>query len=69
MSFDEICSILVSMSVLKVDHSKILDDAIKQLTPNLHKLNNNNLIQLLSAGKYIFKYKKHSGIFYLIIFI
>lgn len=63
MTLDELCSMIVGISALNIGYIHILGDLINQVTKKIFKFDNNHLIQLLSAGNYIFKFKKHSGIY------
>jgi hypothetical protein len=62
MNLDEICSLLVSFSVLDLDPNKIYKDLGVCIKDNIHKFDNIQLIQLISCGKYLFNTKLHSGI-------
>jgi hypothetical protein len=67
MENDEICSLMISFSVLMVWESKILDEILSYIKNNHDKFNNNQLIQLASSGKYIFSLKnRHTELYKLI---
>ncbi len=61
MNLGELCSLLVSFSVLNMDHTNLHKDILFVLNKNLDKLTNQQLVQLISVAKYISKFNKHSG--------
>lgn len=62
MTLDEICSVIVSISVLNLEFFNLVDDCLNQIKVEFDKLSNINLVQLLCSGKYYINYSKHSGI-------
>jgi hypothetical protein len=62
MTLDEICSLLVSFSVLNMPHTILHKDCLLLIEKKLDSLNNQQLVQLISVAKYIKKCKNHSGI-------
>lgn len=67
MTVDEVCSLLVSFSVLKVIHTPIHKDAVRVIEKNLDNLTTQHLVQLISVAKYISNYQNHSGKKYIIV--
>ena len=63
MDNDEICSLIISFSVLLVWDCKILEELMNNVKNNIGKFNNNQLVQLASSGKYIFSSEKYSEIY------
>jgi hypothetical protein len=61
MTIDEICSLLVSMSVLNLHHTTLHKDCLLLIEKNLDKLDNQQLVQMISIAKYISKFKNHNG--------
>jgi hypothetical protein len=61
MTLDELCSLLVSFSVLGMPHTILHKDTLLQVEKNVDSLDNQQLVQLLSVAKYISKYRNHSG--------
>ena len=66
MDNDEICSLMISFSVLMVWECKVLDELLSYIKHNHDKFNNNQLIQLASSGKYMFSLKNHTELYKLI---
>jgi len=64
MTLDEICSVIVSISVLNLEFFNLVDDCLNQIKVDFDKLSNMNLVQLLCSGKYYINYSKHSGKIY-----
>jgi hypothetical protein len=63
MNLGELCSLLVSFSVLSLDHSNIHRDIIFIINKNLDNLSNQQLVQLISVSKYISKFNKYSDFY------
>jgi hypothetical protein len=64
MTLDEVCCIVVSISVLNLEFFNLLDDCLSQIRIDFDKLSNTNLVQLLCSGKYYINYSKHSGMIF-----
>jgi len=63
MTLDEICNVIVSISVLNLEFFNLLNDCLNHIKIDFNKLSNLNLVQLLCCGKYYINYSKHSGEF------
>ena len=61
MTLDEVCSLILSFSVLNLEYFNLIDDCLNQVKVDFDKLSNGNLIHMLCAGKYYINYSKHSG--------
>lgn len=61
MTLDEICSLVVSISVINLEFFNLIDDCLNEVRIRFDKLSNINLVQLLCSGKYFINYSKHSG--------
>jgi hypothetical protein len=62
MNLGELCSLLVSFSVLNMDHTNIHKDILFDINKNLDNLTNQQLVQLISVGKYLSKFNRYEGI-------
>lgn len=61
MNLGELCSLLVSFSVLNMDHTNIHKDIMTVINKNLENLTNQQLVQLMSVAKYISKFSRYEG--------
>lgn len=61
MNPDELCSMIVSFSVLTLEPNQMYFDICDSIKKNLKNFNNIQLIQILSCGKYLFNDETHSG--------
>lgn len=60
---EEVCSLLVSMAALNCPNSTLLEDVFAFIRKNMDKFNINLLVQIMTVGKYFFKYDKNEGIY------
>jgi hypothetical protein len=63
MDADEMCSLVISFSVLLVWNSKLVDDILSRVKKEVLTFNNTHLVQLASASKYIFSYEKYAELY------
>ena len=66
MDKDEICSLVISFSVLMVWESKIVDELLSYIKYNVQSFNNNQLLQLASSGKFIFSQDRYTELYKII---
>jgi hypothetical protein len=63
MNLGELCSLLVSFSVVNMEHTNIHKDILFVINKNLDNLTNQQLVQLMSVAKYLNRFNRYEGIF------